>query len=303
MQRAARLVGTAARGAARCTTTASSASRSPATPAIRSPAGRWRRTALCKIRRWVTTTHDGEARIRPGGNRRRRGRAGRRGRRRSARREGRTRRKAQARRRLPLVRLRAVEDAAQVGAHRPRNAPRRPLGARPCSTATRSRPRDGARRGRDQGHRAATTVPSASADSASTSCSAAAASSVPTRSKSTAAVSRRRPSSSPPARGRPSRKSPASKRRPISPTRRCSICASPCPRSSSSARDRSAARWRRRSAAWGATSPSSTSRRASCRAKTPTSRPSCCARSKPKAFASGSAYRSKRAPAATRMCA
>ena len=74
-----------------------------------------------------------------------------------------------------------------------------------------------------------------------------------------------------------SRRSPASTRRPISPTKRCSICASRCPRSSSSAPARSAARWRRRSAGWAATSPSSTSRRASCRAKTPISPPSCIA--------------------------
>ena len=101
-------------------------------------------------------------------------------------------------------------------------------------------------------------------------------------------------SSSPPDRGPPSRASPASTRRPTSPTKRCSTCASPCPRCSSRrGTDRlrngaglSPARQRRHGRRHGAA--------ASFRARTPISPPSSRTRSRPRASAIGSARRSRR---------
>jgi pyruvate/2-oxoglutarate dehydrogenase complex dihydrolipoamide dehydrogenase (E3) component len=66
---------------------------------------------------------------------------------------------------------------------------------------------------------------------------------------------------------------------------------------------RSVVRWRRRFAAWEVRSRSSMSRRASFRAKTPTSQRSSRTRSKPRASNSGSARRLFRAPATRMTCA
>ena len=203
-----------------------------------------------------TGTDDrGENRIRHRGDRRRRRRAGRRRRRRSARREGRARREAQDGRRLPVVRLRAVEDADQVGARR----------ARRCATPTagRSRPRDPQLDLARVMERVAASSRGIEPNDSPERFRGLGVDVIfgDGRFAAPDALRGRRP---PPhredvrhrdrlaARGaadpRPRR------RRRFSPTRRCSTCASRSRACSSSAAGRSAARWRRRSAGWAARS-------------------------------------------------